>query len=113
MPSFDCAAILFDLDGVLVDSREAVENAWRDWALQRSLDPARVLAIAHGHRTADTIRTEAAPKPVGAYPHARRVGNLLFVSSAYNGGARVLKLTRSGTKTDVQQLWHNHVLWWN
>lgn len=26
------------------------------------------------------IRTETAPKPVGAYPHARRVGNLLFLS---------------------------------
>ena len=28
----------------------------------------------------DTISTTAAPKPVGAYPHARRVGNLLFLS---------------------------------
>ena len=26
------------------------------------------------------IRTDAAPSPVGAYPHARRVGNLLFLS---------------------------------
>ena len=26
------------------------------------------------------IRADAAPKPVGAYPHARRVGNLLFLS---------------------------------
>ena len=26
------------------------------------------------------IRSDAAPKPVGAYPHARRVGNLLFLS---------------------------------
>jgi 2-aminomuconate deaminase len=26
------------------------------------------------------IHTETAPKPVGAYPHARRVGNLLFLS---------------------------------
>ena len=26
------------------------------------------------------VRTERAPKPVGAYPHARRVGDLLFVS---------------------------------
>lgn len=26
------------------------------------------------------IRTDAAPVPVGAYPHARRVGNLLFLS---------------------------------
>ena len=28
----------------------------------------------------DVISTAAAPKPVGAYPHARRVGNLLFLS---------------------------------
>ena len=26
------------------------------------------------------ISTDKAPKPVGAYPHARRVGNLLFLS---------------------------------
>jgi len=26
------------------------------------------------------IRTDAAPAPVGAYPHARRVGDLLFLS---------------------------------
>ena len=26
------------------------------------------------------IRTDAAPAPVGAYPHARHVGNLLFLS---------------------------------
>ncbi|MEO5811333.1 MAG: Rid family hydrolase [Rhodanobacter sp.] len=28
----------------------------------------------------DTINTTTAPAPVGAYPHARRVGNLLFLS---------------------------------
>jgi 2-aminomuconate deaminase len=28
----------------------------------------------------DTIRTDTAPAPVGAYPHARRVGELLFLS---------------------------------
>jgi 2-aminomuconate deaminase len=28
----------------------------------------------------DGIHTNAAPRPVGAYPHARRVGNLLFLS---------------------------------
>jgi outer membrane protein assembly factor BamB len=31
--------------------------------------------------------------------------NLLFLSSAYSGGSRVLKLTRSGDKTTVQELW--------
>jgi 2-aminomuconate deaminase len=28
----------------------------------------------------DAIRTSRAPAPVGAYPHARRVGDLLFLS---------------------------------
>jgi len=28
----------------------------------------------------DVIHAQRAPKPVGAYPHARRVGNLLFLS---------------------------------
>ena len=34
----------------------------------------------------DTIHSDRAPKPVGAYPHARRVGNLLFLSGI---GSRV------------------------
>ena len=28
----------------------------------------------------DVVRTDQAPAPVGAYPHARRVGDLLFLS---------------------------------
>ena len=28
----------------------------------------------------DVVHTDTAPAPVGAYPHARRVGNLLFLS---------------------------------
>ena len=28
----------------------------------------------------DVVHAAGAPKPVGAYPHARRVGNLLFLS---------------------------------
>lgn len=34
----------------------------------------------------DAIRAPAAPAPVGAYPHARRVGDLLFLSGI---GSRV------------------------
>jgi 2-aminomuconate deaminase len=28
----------------------------------------------------EAVRTDSAPAPVGSYPHARRVGNLLFLS---------------------------------
>jgi mannitol-1-/sugar-/sorbitol-6-phosphatase len=51
-----CGAILFDLDGVLMDSRVAVERAWERWAAGHGIDPLAVLAQAHGRRTIDTIR---------------------------------------------------------
>ena len=54
-----CAAILFDLDGVLVDSAACVEKSWRDWAVRRQLDPDRVMQVAHGRRTIETVQLVA------------------------------------------------------
>ncbi len=65
-----CDAILFDLDGVLVDSGAAVERAWERWAAQHGLDLAVVLAEAHGRRTSDTIRAVAPWLDVEAETHA-------------------------------------------
>ena len=50
-------AILFDIDGTLVDSTPAVERSWRTWAARRDLDPDAILQICHGRRSADTIRS--------------------------------------------------------
>lgn len=36
-------------------------------------------------------------------------GNLLFCSSAYDGGSRVLKLTRAAGKTTVQEVWFSRL----
>ena len=58
---FRCQALLFDLDGVLVDSRVVVERTWRLWAERHQLDPVALLQIAHGRRTRDTLE-EAAPE---------------------------------------------------
>ena len=54
-----CRAILFDLDGVLVDSRRCIELIWHAWAARRGLDPAPFLRVAHGRRTSETIRMVA------------------------------------------------------
>ncbi|MDQ6873097.1 MAG: HAD family hydrolase, partial [Gemmatimonadota bacterium] len=59
MRSFGCKAILFDLDGVLVDSTECVERTWRGWATRHRLDPERVIAIAHGRRAIETVQLVA------------------------------------------------------
>jgi len=53
------AAILFDLDGVLVDSTAAVERAWRGWADQHGFLYEDVILHAHGRRTAETIAAVA------------------------------------------------------
>ena len=50
-----CRAILFDLDGVLVDSAERVEKTWREWAVRHGLDTGLVIAAAHGRRTVETV----------------------------------------------------------
>jgi sugar-phosphatase len=59
MPIFSCSAILFDLDGVLVDSTRAVDREWRAWAERKGVDGDAVMAIAHGVRTIEVIRRVA------------------------------------------------------
>jgi mannitol-1-/sugar-/sorbitol-6-phosphatase len=50
-----CRGVLFDCDGVLVDSAASGEAAWTEWARRYTLDPAEVLAGVHGRRSADTV----------------------------------------------------------
>jgi len=51
-----CRGILFDLDGVLVDSTPAVARAWTKWALKRGFDPDEIIRRAHGRPSSATIR---------------------------------------------------------
>jgi sugar-phosphatase len=55
----ECSAVLFDLDGVLVDSTAYIEQQWRDWARSRGLDPEPFVRVCHGRRAVDTIRLAA------------------------------------------------------
>jgi sugar-phosphatase len=73
MPTFYCSAILFDLDGVLVDSTRSVDREWRGWARRKGIDEDAVMAIAHGVRTIEVIR-RVAPH-LDAEAEAREIEN--------------------------------------
>src|SRR5712664_1093031 len=56
MTSLPCRGVLFDMDGVLVDSTAAVARVWSVWASKHGLDPETVVKIAHGRPSISTIR---------------------------------------------------------
>jgi mannitol-1-/sugar-/sorbitol-6-phosphatase len=67
-------AVLFDLDGVLVDSLACTAGAWYEWTREHGLDGPGTLAIGHGRTTLDHIRA-VAPE-LGTPEEAARVDAL-------------------------------------
>ena len=56
MTQIECAALLFDLDGVLINSTPAVARVWRCWALEHRFNPEEVVTRAHGRPSISTVR---------------------------------------------------------
>ena len=79
-----CQAILFDMDGVLIDSTQCVEESWRRFAKRHDLDEERVLAICHG-RPAHLTIGEVAP-----HLHAVELGREICREQADDSGNVVI-----------------------
>jgi sugar-phosphatase len=56
MTEIHCAALLFDMDGVLINSTPAVARVWRRWALEHGFNPEEVVGRAHGRPSLTTVR---------------------------------------------------------
>jgi mannitol-1-/sugar-/sorbitol-6-phosphatase len=56
MISLPCRGVLFDMDGVLVDSTPAVARVWSGWAREHGFEPEAVVKQAHGRPSIATIR---------------------------------------------------------
>jgi mannitol-1-/sugar-/sorbitol-6-phosphatase len=72
--SLDCKALLFDMDGVLVDSRAVIERTWRRWAARHSIEAGPLLEWAHGRRTQETLQA--------VVPHLDRPEELAWLEAA-------------------------------
>lgn len=96
---FSCSALLFDLDGVLVDSTPAVARTWRAWAIQHHLSPEVAISKAHGRRSIETIR-ELAPH-LDAEEENKKVERMEIEDRdgvvALPGAARVLRVLPPGS----------------
>ena len=55
MTQIHCAALLFDMDGVLINSTPAVARVWRRWAIEHGFNPEEVVARAHGRPSLTTV----------------------------------------------------------
>jgi len=56
MTKIACKGLLFDMDGVLVDSTPAVARAWGKWATAHGFDPVETTKRAHGRPSIATMR---------------------------------------------------------
>ena len=59
MTQFQCRAVIFDLDGVLIDSSAVIRRQWRRWIAAHGLDPDPTTDVMHGQRLVEIVRQVA------------------------------------------------------
>ncbi|KAK9894196.1 hydrolase-domain-containing protein [Cystobasidium minutum MCA 4210] len=78
-------AVLFDMDGTLVDSIGAVEQAWGNVAKELKMDPQVVIDHTHGRRATDNLRDlkpelKETPEPE-MQPHVKEFEEKILASA--------------------------------
>lgn len=77
----ECAAILFDMDGTIVDSTAIVERAWGWWADRHGIPLADVLRFSHGRPTEATM-----VHFLGVRDHTRELAEMLLFEEQVTDG---------------------------
>lgn len=89
--TYEADAVLFDIDGTLVDSTPAVVRVWRTWGRRFGVDPDQILAISHGRRSEDVIaRFLPLAQQAGALREFERIEDAETGGTALPGAAEAL-----------------------
>lgn len=70
MFTLNCQAVLFDLDGTLVESTFFIERLWQDWGVQHGVTPQRMSEVMHGRPAVEIINIVAPHVSVHEAIHA-------------------------------------------
>ena len=87
MARLSAGAILFDMDGTLVDSTPVVELAWGRFAAKHSLELDTILSTSHGVRAIDSVRRYG---PVGIDAEAEVAEIAAFELESLAGVSEIL-----------------------
>jgi mannitol-1-/sugar-/sorbitol-6-phosphatase len=93
MPTLQASAILFDFDGVLVDSTAVVAAQYTRWAEERGLPADELVKFAHGVRTIEVVRRWA--PQLNAEEETRRIEEREAKDPAVTVMPGALKLLRA------------------
>jgi len=98
MPEIKCEAVLFDMDGTILDSSIPVQRQWRLWAESVGIPFEQVLAVMHGRRAIETMQI-VAPH----LPQPRNVNDFLLVEAKDTEGI----VEMPGARAMLEALPHN------
>ena len=96
VPLLQAKALLFDMDGTLIDTSAVIERLWRTWAESYGVDTDVLLRQAHGRRAIDTIQRFG---PSGI-DHNAEAKNLNHLASLETNGIVAIP----GAQTFLEQL---------
>ncbi|KAI9819878.1 MAG: hypothetical protein M1827_006447 [Pycnora praestabilis] len=117
------AGILFDMDGTLIDSTEAIIKHWHGIGTELNVDPNVILATSHGRRSIDILKiydpqkatSERKPDPACYLLGRSRLGlppdsSVLVIEDAPAGiragkaaGCKVIGLTTTHSMDQVKE----------
>jgi sugar-phosphatase len=93
MLTLNCQAILFDLDGTLVDSTFYIERLWQDWGVRHGISPQYLSQVMHGRRGVEIVSIVAPHLSSQEETYALETDEILKMDGmqAYPGAKEILR----------------------